>query len=279
MASKVVLVTGASSGIGAATAHHLAASGWTVIGVSRSGTIGNPDGTRAGAASGGPAATVTPATLDITDAAAVDRLIARSVGDHGRLDAVVNAAGIAVAGPLEDTPPELAARQIEVNLVGAALVSRAALPHLRRAAPAHLVYVSSLAGEVPLPFQAVYCAAKAGLEGLCRALRFELEPHAVRVTVVQPGSVRTGLTASREVAGPSGAYSQAASNALAQNDQDELAGLAPLEVARAINAILRGADRREVVPVAHFHERIALPARRWLPASLVRRGIARHYRL
>jgi NAD(P)-dependent dehydrogenase (short-subunit alcohol dehydrogenase family) len=279
MAGRVALVTGASSGIGAATAHHLAASGWTVIGASRSGTIGTPEGTRAGAASGEPPARVTPATLDVTEAAAADRLITHIVGEHGRLDAVVNAAGIAVAGPLEDMPPELAARQIEVNLVGAVYITRAALPHLRQAAPAHLVHVSSLAGEVPLPFQAPYCAAKAGLEGLCRALRFELEPHGVRVTVVQPGSVRTGLTASRETADPSGAYRPAASNALIRNDEDERAGIPPQAVARAIDAVVSGADPRDVVPVAHFHERMVLPAWRWLPGSLVRRGICRHYRL
>lgn len=187
--------------------------------------------------------------------------------------------GGAIAGAVEDTPPALAFEQLQVNLLGAFHVSRGALPWLRRSAPGLLIHVSSIAGAIPLPFQALYCASKSGLEGLCEALRLEAEPHGVRVVVIRPGSVVTGMGAARRTPPASEAYREAAARALAVNDRDEAAGVSAVDVGRAVAAVLEGRDRRECLAVGWFSERLPVLARRWLPARWIRRGVAAHFDL
>lgn len=216
--------------------------------------------------------------VDVTDAAAVDRIVAEWAMAHGRLDAVIHAAGIAVAGPVEGTDPAMLRQQIDTNLLGPMYVGHAAIAHLRASTPSVLVYVSSLAGRVALPYQAAYSAAKFGLEGFCQALRFEVEPYGVRVVVVQPGSVRTGMTASRATMAMSPLY-DASARALAINDEDERSGVEPVVVAGVIEAVLSGREGRETIPVGHFRERIVLPAQRWLPARWIHRALAAHFGL
>ncbi len=262
MKPRIVLVTGASSGIGAACALRLARAGHTVIGASRSGTAAPP---------------IEPRVLDITDPAAIDTFLAAIAAEFGRIDAVINAAGIAVAGPLEDTPLPLLRAQLETNLLGAVYLFRAATPYLRRSAPAHLIHISSLAAHIPLPYQSLYCAAHFGMSGLCRSLQYELAPHRVHVTLVEPGSVRTGLTKNRQTATANAVYSAAAAAALSANDKDEMKGIDPAIVAAAVEKILHSNTPPGRVSVGHWHERIGLPASRFLPARWFRSIIGSHY--
>ena len=269
MTSKVAVVTGASSGIGAACARRLARAGWRVVGISRSGTIeGVPE----------LATNLSAHSVDITSEADLEALFDRVVEQLGRLDALVNAAGVAVAGALEDTPPEWVRWQLETNLVAAALLSRAAVPRLRRCAPSVLLHISSLAGRVALPYQSVYCASKFGLEGLCESLRHELEPHRVRVVLVQPGSVRTPLTRNRRTAAASEAYVKAAQAALRINDDDERAGVDPDVIARMVERALEGRLLSSDLPAGHWRERLSWPVKRLLPSGWFRRIVAMHYR-
>lgn len=264
---KRILVTGASSGIGAACALRLAKAGHTVVGISRSGTV--------------PAAheRLQARVLDIRDPDAIEQGVRQIVGELGGLDAVVNAAGVAVAGSLEDTPIELIRAQLETNLFGATCLIRAVLPYLREAAPSRLIHVSSLAVRVPLPFQALYCASHAGLNGLCEALRYELEPLGIRVIVIAPGSVRTGLTANRRTALPGAAHAEAAGRALAANDRDEDGGVHPERIAAAVERALLARGPAPWTSVGHWHERISAPLRGVLPERLFRRIIRSHYGL
>lgn len=271
MTSRVILVTGASSGIGAACALRLAKAGHRVVGVSRSGTV------PAGAAQTVMLPQLSARVLDIRDPAAIDRALADVVETFGRLDAVVNAAGIAVGGPLEDTPIDLVRAQLETNLFGAVCLIRAAAPFLRRFAPSRLVHISSVAAHVALPYQALYCASHFAVSGLCQSLRYELAPLGVRVILVEPGSVRTALTVNRRSNVAGDVYRAGATAALDVNDNDERSGIDADEVSRVVEEVLTIPSPPDRRSVGRWHERIALPGRRFLPGRLFQRIIGSHY--
>lgn len=272
MTEKRILVTGASSGIGRACALRLAAAGHQVIGVSRSEIASD-----AKSGSVPPSGNIEYLRMDIVDADTVQQTVEEAVSRMGRLDVVINSAGIAVAGSLEDTPLELVRSQMETNLFGAIYLTRAALPHLRHSAPSSLIHISSLAGEVALPYQALYCATKFGLNGFCEALRYELEPQGVRVISVQPGSVRTGLTKNRQTVAASEPYRASADAAMAVNNADEESGVDPVAVARMVEEIICDEKAIGWQTVGHLSERISVSARRLLPDFWFRRIISSHY--
>jgi NAD(P)-dependent dehydrogenase (short-subunit alcohol dehydrogenase family) len=215
--------------------------------------------------------------LDIRNPQAISTTLTDLVDEFGRLDAVVNSAGIAVAGSLEDTPAEMLEAQLQTNLVGAAHLFRAAIPHLRRFAPSRLVHISSLAAHVALPYQSLYSAAHFGMSGLCQSLRYELAPHGVRVILVEPGSVRTGLTAHRATAAPSRPYLADATKVLAVNDEDERKGVEPDKIAIELERLLTMKNPPDRLPVGHLEERLSLTAKRFLPGGIFRRIISSHY--
>lgn len=171
---KTALVTGASSGIGAACAVLLAQRGWRVLaGVRRAGDA--PDGTE-------------EVLLDVTD----EEQIRAVAGLVEELHGLVNNAGIAVASPLEFLPAEDFRRQLDVNVVGQVAVTQAFLPALRRA-KGRVVFIGSIAGRSALPFLGPYAASKHALEAVADSLRVELRPFGVAVSIVEPGSIKTPI--------------------------------------------------------------------------------------
>ena len=183
-----VLITGASTGIGRASTLRLAASGWTVLaGVRRS-----EDGEALVAAGG---ERVVPIALDVTDAAQIAAAVERvgaEVGAQGRLDALVNNAGIGFGGPLELIPIDDLRNQLEVNVLGPVALTQALLPALRRAR-GRIVFVSSVGGRVAMAFTAPYAASKHAIEAIGDALRVELRSSNVQVALLEPGSVTTPI--------------------------------------------------------------------------------------
>jgi NAD(P)-dependent dehydrogenase (short-subunit alcohol dehydrogenase family) len=172
---RSVLVTGASSGIGAACAERLARGGWMVFaGVREQGKA--PAGT-------------TELLLDVTDPGAIEAAAA-VVG--GRLDGLVDNAGIAIAAPLEHLPLDELRRQLEVNVVGQLGVAQALMPALR-AAHGRVVIVGSIAGTSALPFLGPYAISKFALEAMADALRVELAPDGIHVSLIRPGTIATPI--------------------------------------------------------------------------------------
>ena len=177
------LITGASTGIGRATSLRLARSGWTVLaGVRRS-----EDGERL--AGEGPPGRIEALELDVTDPAQIAAAARRA---DGRLDALVNNAGIGVGGPLEVLSDDEWRRQFDVNFFGQVAVTRALLPALR-AARGRIVFISSIGGRVAMGFNGPYAASKHAIEAVGDALRVELHRSGVQVALIEPGSVATPI--------------------------------------------------------------------------------------
>jgi NAD(P)-dependent dehydrogenase (short-subunit alcohol dehydrogenase family) len=176
----LVVITGASTGIGRATAERLAAAGFDVVaGVRSEAAAGELRGDR-----------VIPAIVDVTDAAQVESLRAQ-IGDRP-LTGLVNNAGISLTGPLEFMAIDEFRRQLEVNLVGQAAVTQALIEALRRAR-GRVVNVGSVGGRTPLPFNSAYAASKAGLWAMGESLRGELRPWGIHVATVEPGAIATPI--------------------------------------------------------------------------------------
>ena len=182
---RSALVTGASTGIGRATALRLDAAGWRVFaGVRRQ------DDADSLVAAG--SANLSPLYLDVTDAEQIASAAALISSRAGGLDGLVNNAGVAIPSPLETIPIEDFRRQIEVNLNGQVAVTQAMLDSVRRAR-GRVVFISSIGGRVALPFTGAYHAAKFGIEAVGDVFRQELRPWGIAVSIVEPGSIDTPI--------------------------------------------------------------------------------------
>ena len=181
---KVVLITGAASGIGEATAKHFIDQGWRVCATAR-----RPENFGAWSRH----EQVVRLPLDVTDAVSVRSAVEECLDLAGRIDAVVNNAGVGMAGPLEALRLEDIEKHFQTNFFGAIRVIQAVLPHFRAQNGGVLVNVSSVSGRFGIPFLSPYCAGKFALEGLSESLYYELAPFNIRIKLVEPGGIKTSF--------------------------------------------------------------------------------------
>ncbi len=190
---QVVLVTGCSSGIGRALAQELAARGNRVFATARRPeTLEGLDGVerRAGAARANP---IEKLALDVLDEASIAAAVGAIVDREGRLDVVVNNAGVNTFGPLPELPIAHVRRMFETNVLGLLAVTQAVFPHMAAQRSGRIVNVGSVVGLLPTPFAGAYCATKAAVHMMSDVLRMELEPFGIDVVIVQPGRVRSSI--------------------------------------------------------------------------------------
>jgi len=189
IAGKVVVITGASSGLGEAAARHLAREGASVVlGARRADRIDALAGELA--RDGGRALAV---ATDVTDVAQVKRLVDAAVATCGRIDVIINNAGLMPQSPLERLKIDEWDRMIDVNIKGVLYGIAAALPHMKRQKAGHIINVSSVAGHKVRAGGAVYAATKHAVLALSEGLRQEVKPYNIRTTVISPGAVATEL--------------------------------------------------------------------------------------
>jgi NAD(P)-dependent dehydrogenase (short-subunit alcohol dehydrogenase family) len=253
---RSVLVTGASSGIGYACGEALHAAGWAVTGASRRGTA--PAGCKA-------------LVMNVDDDQSVRSGIAGLLETHGRIDAVVAAAGWGLAGAAERCSVTEAKAQLETNFWGSVRVVQEVLPAMRAHRSGRIVLISSIGGAIGIPYQAFYSASKFALEGYGEALAYEIGPLGLHVTLVQPGNVRTDFTASRRMAQAAehdDVYGPAAARAIGRMQRDEQDGVPPGDVAGVVLRVLTSARPPRRATVGKAGERAGLLARRLLPFRL-----------
>ena len=187
--NKVVAITGASSGLGEATARHLAAQGAIVVlGARRADRI---EALTEELTAAGCRARAVP--TDVTDRDQVRRLVGTAVEEFGRVDVMLNNAGLMPLAPLERLKLDEWDQMIDVNIKGVLYGIAAALPHMKEQRSGHIINVSSVYGHVVDPGATVYCATKFAVRALSEGLRREVKPYNIRTTVISPGAVSTEL--------------------------------------------------------------------------------------
>lgn len=225
---KIILITGASSGVGEAAAEALSREGHRVYGTTRN--LAKLQGERP----------YQMLALDVGDCGSVKSCVGEVIAREGRLDVVVNNAGFALAGAIEETSLEEGAMQLDTNLFGVSRMVREVLPHMRRQGGGLIVNVSSLSGLMAAPFQGYYAASKFALEGLSEALRQEVRGFGVAVSLVEPGFLNTPFSAARLLAKESSPhYSPNRERVLRSIEEKEARGAGAHLVAQAILRLIQ----------------------------------------
>jgi NAD(P)-dependent dehydrogenase (short-subunit alcohol dehydrogenase family) len=263
---KVLLITGASTGIGKACADFLGMNGYRVYGTSRR---ANPEPVDCGACR--------MLQMDVADSASVARGIAAIVEAEGRIDAVFNNAGIHTTGPIEALSLEGIEATFQTNCFGAIRVCKEVIPLMRAQKSGRIINMTSIAGIIAAPYQGAYCGSKFALEGMTESLRHEVRRFGIKVSLIEPGDIRhqdcSASAASAE------AYEPYCSNALHVGWADEEKGYPPEKIGPLVARILGSPNPRlrYIFGPAYQSAAVALK-RRLLPDRLGCWAIGKYYR-
>jgi short-subunit dehydrogenase len=264
--NRTALVTGASSGIGRATAAALAARGYRVLGTSRSPESLLPEHRAAG---------VEYLRLDLASQDSIDALVDRVAG----VDILVNNAGESQSGPFEDLPGDALRRLFQVNVLGPVRLTQLALPGMRERGYGRVVMVGSMLASFPLAYRSSYVATKAALKGFSNAARHEFSPFGVWLSTVEPGSINTGINERRtKYVAPDSPHRQDFETMLAALDRNERAGVAAERVATVIVKAVEAARPKPRYAVGS-NAPLAFALRRVLPATLAEKIVHRKHDL
>ena len=273
---RVVLVTGASSGIGKCCAEYLSQQGCRVYGTSR-----RADLTDSERRSSNPNL-FQMIQMDVTDESSVKKGIDHIITRESRIDVVVNNAGFAIIGSLEDTAIEEAKSQFETNFFGTLRVCRAVLPIMRQQRSGSIVSISSIGGLIGLPFQSAYCGSKFALEGAMEALRLEVRSFGIHVVLVEPGDIKTEITRHRQKTVESTRNSDYCSRfqkVVRLVESGERNGPTPDPIAKLINQVIRMNSPRLRYTVGKISQRIGVPLKKILPSHLFESLIANNFQV
>jgi NAD(P)-dependent dehydrogenase (short-subunit alcohol dehydrogenase family) len=263
----VVLITGASSGVGQATARLLAQQGHKVFGTSRAITGGKPP------------ANVTMVPLDVRSDASVAACVTAVSSQAGRIDVLVNNAGYELGGALEEHSIDEAKAQFETNFFGVVRMTKAVLPLMRRQKQGQIVNITSLSGLSSIPFLGMYSASKFAVEGFTEALRLELKPLNIRVSQIEPGFLKSPMMDKRQVVAERiGDYELWRQRAFKAIRDAEEKGLRPERVAETVSKILASPAPRLRYLVggqAHFVSRL----KRFFPERAFEMGVRSTFKL
>lgn len=260
MSAPVCLITGGSSGIGRCTADCMRKAGFTVYALSRreSGEENH-------------------FSADVTDEAAVRRVVKEILEKETAIDVVINCAGFGISGAVEFTEHSDAKRQLDVNFYGMVNVNRAVLSSMRERGRGRIVNISSVAGAIPIPFQTYYSCSKAAINAYTMALANEVRPYGITVCAVQPGDIRTGFTDARKK-NPAGddAYGGRIEKSVRGMERDERTGMRPEAAGRFICRVAQKRSHKPIYTVGAQYKLFCAIAK-LLPLRLLNFFVGRLY--
>jgi NAD(P)-dependent dehydrogenase (short-subunit alcohol dehydrogenase family) len=266
---KVILITGISSGFGKETSILLAEEGHKVYGTIRRGT--NPSGK------------VQVLRMDLTDAESIKKTVETIIQKEGKIDILINNAGMHTGGPIETTPVENIKLQMETNFLGMVSLTREILPHMRRQGGGTIINFSSVGGLMGLPFQSFYSSSKFAIEGFSEALRMEVKRYNIKVVIINPGDFHTNNSANRRnflaPTGPDDPYNEQFEKTLAVVEKDEKNGWEPQVLARKLVRIVESKNPCQRYIIASFEQKTAVFLKYILPGRLFRLILEDHYKI
>ena len=266
--SKVVLITGGSSGIGKSIGEFLHHKGFVVYGTSR-----NPERVMN---------SVFPlVALDVRDANSIHAAIAKVIATTGRIDVVINNAGVGITGPLEEIPMEEMKNNFDTNFFGPIEVMKAALPQMREQKSGLIINVTSIAGYMGLPYRGIYSASKGALELITEALRMEVKSFGIHITNVAPGDFATNIASGRYHAPviKGSAYEASYGESLRTMDEHVDGGSNPNEMAEAVYKIIQIPNPKIHYKVGLFMQKFSIVLKRVLPDKVYEKILMNHYKL
>ena len=263
----VVLVTGASSGIGRAISVALVRRGYTVFGAARARKDNWPEG-------------VSFIQMDVTDESSVRGALESIRCSHGSLYALINSAGIGLLGAVEDSSSDEIRVLFDTNLVGLHCVCRHSLNLLRARQGSYIINITSMAAQMGLPFRGIYCASKFAVEGYSEALSQEVANDGIRVVILEPGDVRTAINSHRLVVAKVSESNRELHDSIQKQVNGEVdEGLDPSEIARVVVRILETNKPRLRYRVSRPRATLAYYLMRVLPGRWFEAIIQRHYKI
>ena len=266
--NKVVLITGGSSGIGKSIGEFLHHKGFVVYGTSR-----NPERILN---------SVFPlVALDVRDANSIHAAVAKVIATSGRLDVVINNAGVGITGPLEEIPMQEIKNNFDTNFFGPIAVMQAVLPQMRAQHSGLIINITSIAAYMGLPYRSIYSASKGALELITESLRMEVKSFGVCITNVAPGDFATNIASGRFHAPilKGSAYENPYRKTLKTMDEHVDSGSNPNEMAEAVYQIIQTPEPKIHYKVGVFMQKFSIVLKRILPDKVYEKMLMNHYKL
>lgn len=266
---KVVIITGASAGMGAVTAKHLSDRGFQVYGASRRAQTGQKN------------SHFTELKMDVADEQSVADAVAYVMREAGRIDVLVNNAGISLIGSIEDTSNAEAKGVFETNVFGLMNVCRAVLPHMREASSGRIINISSIAGVMGLPYRGIYSASKAAVIAITEAMSAELKEFGIVVSAILPGDFKTSINEHRKVVeGAAESAYREQTTALSDLVTEEVATSAdPILIAQAVEKMISQPNPSLIRMVGAPLQKLSTKLHFLLPGRWFERIIRSHYKM
>ena len=266
--SKVVLITGGSSGIGKTVGNFLLNKGYTVYGSSR-----NPENV---ADSKFPLV-----TIDVRNNESIQSAVAEIIAKEGRIDVLINNAGVGITGPIEEIPLDEIQNNFHTNVFGPIEVMKAVLPQMRKQKAGLIINVTSIAGYMGLPYRGIYSASKGALELITESIRMEVKSFNIRVTNVAPGDFATDIAARRFHAPvlDQSPYKEIYSQQLATINEHVNDGGDPIEMAKAIDEIIQTRNPKVHYKVGAFMQKFSIFLKKILPDTVYEKMLMNHYKI
>jgi len=265
--TKVILITGASSGIGAITATYLSEQGFVVYGTSR-----NPNAE---------SRNFDLLKLDVLDKLSIEAAVAEVIEKEGRLDVLINNAGIGITGPIEETPTEEMRKGFETNFFGAIEVIKSVLPQMRKQGSGLILNVTSIAGYMGLPFRGIYSATKGSMEIVTEALSMEVKQFGINVVNIAPGDFATNIASGRyhTPVFKGSAYAKLYQSNLDLMDAHVDSGKDPIIMAHRILKIINDPNPKLHYKVGEYMQKFSIALKRILPDRIYEKLIMNHYKM